>query len=164
MEPYVPCHTYAQHLKLKASTSCPSIVRSILGSTAASTHAHTSKVTVAIFHEPIFTMDQRIDLAILAVNATTTSYSANVLRKSIKPRQLSRPRCARRLILAIINEVDANCFAAEPLQPAPSSDIGDPDLGFPLELPRLGDEIDLNKEAPRRCLHGGYDAKSATID
>jgi hypothetical protein len=46
----------------------------------------------------------------------------------------------------------------------PSSDLGDPDLGFPLKLPKLGDKIDRNKEAPRRCLHGGYDAKSATID
>jgi hypothetical protein len=45
-----------------------------------------------------------------------------------------------------------------------SSDPADPGLGFAPKLPRLGDEIDYNKEAPKRCLHEGYDAKSATID
>jgi hypothetical protein len=78
--------------------------------------------------------------------------------------------------LAVVDEVDANRFASKPLQPASapkryphggerrytplSSNPGDLGIGFPAELPRLGDEIDRNKEAPRCCLHGGYNAET----
>jgi hypothetical protein len=53
--------------------------------TLTSTHAHTSEVVAVVFRKPIFKKDQRIDLAIFAVNATTTSNSTTVLRKSIMP-------------------------------------------------------------------------------
>jgi hypothetical protein len=40
----------------------------------------------------------------------------------------------------------------------PSSDPGVSDLGFPPELPGLGNKKDRNKEAPSRCLHEGNGA------
>jgi hypothetical protein len=51
-------------------------------------------------------MDQRIDLARLAINATMMSYIAIVLRKSIKPRPSSRPCCAMWPSLVVVDEVD----------------------------------------------------------
>jgi hypothetical protein len=151
----VPCHhTYAHHLKLKASSTTRSISR-------ASTNAYTFKVIAVVFCEP-FRTDQSTYLARLAVNDTTTPDNTTVLHKSIKSRPSPRPCCATPPSLAVVDEVDANRFALEPLQPASSpkmmlprgrtiphaaiSASGDLDLGFPPELPELGDKIDCNKK------------------
>jgi hypothetical protein len=53
-------------------------------------------------------MDQCINLARLAINATITSYSATVMRKSIKPRPSPRPLCATLSSLTVVDVVDAN--------------------------------------------------------
>jgi hypothetical protein len=111
----VTCHhTYVHHLKPKASTSCPSTTRSILGpALSASIHAHTSEVAAAVFREPIFRTDQCIDLAGLSVNVT-------ILRKSIKPHPSLRPRYTTTPSLSNIDVVDANRSASKPLQQAPA--------------------------------------------
>jgi hypothetical protein len=71
------------------------------------------------FHYPIFRTDQHIDLvARLAVNATMTPDNATVLRKSIKPYPLLRSFCTTLPSLTVIDELDANRSASEPLQPA----------------------------------------------
>jgi hypothetical protein len=54
-------------------------------------------------------------MARLAVNATMTSYNATILRKSIKPRPSPRPCYATPLSLAVIDVVDANRSASDPL-------------------------------------------------
>jgi hypothetical protein len=59
-------------------------------------------------------MDQHIDLARLAINATTTSNNATILHKSIKPRPSPRPCYATRSSLAVVYEVDASRSALEP--------------------------------------------------
>jgi hypothetical protein len=48
------------------------------------------------------------------------SYNATVLRKSIKPRPSPRPRCTMLPSPTVVDEVDANRSASDPLQPAPA--------------------------------------------
>jgi hypothetical protein len=151
--------TNGHHLKPKASTRCPSIARSILG--PAHSHAHTSEVAASVFHVAIFRMDQHIDLARLVINATMTSNIATVLRKSIKP-HLSPLRHTTESRHRRWGRCNLLCFRAPPASTSsknrcphggewchtsPSFDPGDPDLGFPLELPRLGDKISRKKES-----------------
>ena len=43
------------------------------------------------------------------------------------------------------------------------SELGGTDSRRSWSYPDKETRIDRNKEGPRRCLHGGYDAESATI-
>jgi hypothetical protein len=96
----------------------------------------------------------RINFIIPAIGATMAANSATTLRKSIKPRQKTSPRCTslprvhrRRgrctpLRLWIpptrINNQKRRPQVGERRRTPPSSDPGGLDIGFPPVLPRLG--------------------------
>jgi hypothetical protein len=112
--------------------------------TRASTDAYTFKVATVVFCEP-FRTDQSTDLARLAVNDTTTPDNTTVLHKSIKSRPSPRPCCATPPSLAVVDEVDANRSALEPLQPA-SSQL----MGF-LELLRCSATVHCDQSVHDMC-------------
>jgi hypothetical protein len=105
-----------------------------------------------IFHEPISKRDQCIDLVRPVINATTATDDSNILHTSITLRPFPRHRCTVPQRLEDADAANAHCSTSTPspllstpkMMPSlqqveqrrtsPSSDLGDPCLGFPPEL------------------------------